>query len=36
MFLDKTDSNKRIHPRILAPKPKYQKLDQQNLTGKKY
>ena len=34
MCLVKIDSNKRIHPRILAPKFKYQKFDKQNMTGK--
>ena len=34
MCLVKIDSNKRIHPRILAPKFKYQRFDKQNMTGK--
>ena len=29
-------SNKRIHPRALAPKPKDQKLDYENFNGKNY
>ena len=36
MCIDKTESNKRIYPRKFAPKLKHQKLDKQNLTGKKY
>ena len=36
MCNDKAKSNKRKHCRKLAPKLKYQKLDKQNLTGKKY
>ena len=34
MCTDKTDSNKRMHPRKLGPKFKYQKLDKQKLTRK--
>ena len=36
MCIDRTKSNKRIHPRKLAPKRKYQKLDKLKLNGKKY
>ena len=34
MCIDKEESNKRIHPRKLAPKFKHQKLGKQKLNGK--
>ena len=36
MFIDKTESNKRIQPRQLALKLRHQKLDKQKLVGRKY
>ena len=36
MCIDKTESNKRIHPIKLTSKLEHQKLEKQRLTGKNY